>query len=78
MNDPHQEFDFFMRRWQVRLFIAGFVLPPLLSAMACAIVSAAFLVTAGLLHGWRTAVAEQTSKARRKQRRANAATEAGH
>lgn len=87
MNDPHQEFDFYLRRWQVRLFIAGFIIPTALfvmaimlrmetdvSAMGCSILAGAFLLTALLLQGWRSAAAEKAAKARRKLRQRAEAT----
>ncbi|MEP4077923.1 hypothetical protein [Haloferula sp.] len=67
MNEQTLEHDFFIRRWQVRLVIAGLVLPPLLfvaltfglgreedgSAICGAIVAGPLLLTALILQGMR-------------------------
>ncbi len=94
MNDPHQEFDFFIRRWQVRLFIGGFIVPAALlflsvilhsetagSGIACIILVVAFELPVLLLQGWRSVANEKATKERRKLRRAaeaHALAEAGH
>jgi hypothetical protein len=67
MDADRKQFNFFIRRWQVRLFILGLILPALLfvvlglvlrmetdtSAIASVIIGAAFLLVALVLQGWR-------------------------
>jgi hypothetical protein len=67
MDADNKQFNLFVRRWQVRLFILGMTLPALIfvtfgfvfrreedgSAFAGIIVGAAFLLVALLLQGWR-------------------------
>ena len=64
--EPSQEsFNWFIRRWQVRLFVAGFVLPAIMfalfvfvdrageeSTVACGLTAAVMLLTSFLLQCW--------------------------
>lgn len=66
MEPSRQEFNLFIRRWQVRLFIAAFTLPALLfvfrvfflrgeedvTMYACVITGGVFLLTTLLLQAW--------------------------
>lgn len=75
MGDARQEFNDFIRRWQVRLFIAGFILPTLFflglvfglgresdgAAVGGVLMASAFFLTALLLQLWRVGASRKRS-----------------
>jgi predicted permease len=67
MDAERKNFNFFVRRWQLRLFILGIILPALLFfslaivlrmetdvvGIGCTFLGAVFLLVALILQGWR-------------------------